>query len=67
MNKPSILIIDDSEAVLAQAKSALAAVGFDVVATTQTVGVAQHLSSCDLVLIDYFMPGVGARFTPTDC
>ena len=62
MTKPSILIIDDSEAVLAQAKQALTEAGFDVIATAQTVGVGQHLSTCDLVMIDYFMPGFNGKW-----
>jgi CheY-like chemotaxis protein len=62
MNKPSILIIDDSEPVLAHAKEALTEAGYDVVTTTQTVGLGQHLSNCDLVLIDYFMPGFNGKW-----
>ncbi len=62
MTKASILIIDDSEAVLAQAKSALTEAGYDVTATTQTVGVGSQLSSCDIVMIDYFMPGLNGKW-----
>lgn len=53
-----ILIIDDSEAVLARLASRLREAGFDVVTTTQTVGTARHLRSCDMVVIDYHMPGI---------
>jgi CheY-like chemotaxis protein len=57
MRMKKILVIDDSEIVLERVKSALAIAGYDVVATTQVVGNARHLPSCDLVIIDYHMPG----------
>ncbi len=53
-----ILVIDDSEVMLARIKKALLADGHTVTTTTQTVGSARHLSSCDLVIIDYHMPGI---------
>jgi DNA-binding response OmpR family regulator len=53
-----ILVIDDSEFVLARVKSVLAAAGYDVQTTTQTVGAARYLRSCDLVLLDFHMPGI---------
>jgi CheY-like chemotaxis protein len=53
-----ILVIDDSEVMLARIKKALLADGHTVTTTTQTVGNARHLSSCDLVIIDYHMPGI---------
>lgn len=62
MTKGSILIIDDSETVLAQAKSALMNAGLNVVTTTQTVGLGPFLSDCDIVLIDYFMPGFNGQW-----
>jgi CheY-like chemotaxis protein len=52
-----ILIIDDSAAVLLEAEQALRAAGHDVITTTETVGLARHLRSVYLVLIDYHMPG----------
>jgi CheY-like chemotaxis protein len=52
------LVIDDSEVVLARIKKALVGDGHVVTTTTQTVGNARHLASCDLVIIDYHMPGI---------
>jgi two-component system OmpR family response regulator len=56
-----ILVIDDNEAVLASIQTTLAAAGYDVVVTTQTVGAARHLKGCGIVLIDYHMPGLDGR------
>ena len=53
-----ILVIDDSEVMLARNKKALVADGHTVTTTAQTVGNARHLASCDLVIIDYHMPGI---------
>ena len=53
-----ILVIDDSEVMLARIKKALVADGHTVTTTAQTVGSARHLASCDLVIIDYHMPGI---------
>jgi two-component system, OmpR family, response regulator len=53
-----ILVIDDSEVMLSRIKKALVADGHVVTTTTQTVGNARHLASCDLVIIDYHMPGI---------
>jgi CheY-like chemotaxis protein len=53
-----ILVIDDSEVMLERIKRALVTEGYDVLATTQIVGNARHLPSCDLVIIDYHMPGL---------
>jgi DNA-binding NarL/FixJ family response regulator len=53
-----ILVIDDSEVLLSRIKKALVDDGHVVTATTQTVGNARHLATCDLVIIDYHMPGI---------
>jgi CheY-like chemotaxis protein len=53
-----ILVIDDSEVMLARIKRALVADGHTVTTTAQTVGSARHLAACDLVIIDYHMPGI---------
>jgi serine/threonine-protein kinase len=53
-----ILVIDDSEVMLSRIKAALANEGYDVVTTTQAVGNARHIPNCDLVIIDYHMPGI---------
>jgi CheY-like chemotaxis protein len=58
MTQGRILIIDDSEVVLAQLRQQLAAAGFDVVATSQTVGTGRFLRNTDIVILDYHMPGM---------
>lgn len=58
MTDGKILVIDDSEPILGRVQSALSAAGFDVVTTTRTVGNGRHLKTCDLVIIDYHMPGL---------
>jgi len=62
VTKGTILIVDDSEAVLSKAKTALNEAGFNVVTTTQTVGLGPFLTDCDLVMIDYFMPGFNGQW-----
>ena len=52
-----ILIIDDSETLLSRVQMRLAAEGYEVVTSTQSIGNARHLHSTDLVLIDFHMPG----------
>jgi two-component system, OmpR family, response regulator len=56
-----ILVIDDSDVVLARVNSELSAAGYEVVATRQTVGAARHLPGCELVILDYHMPGIDGR------
>src|SRR5687767_6801361 len=56
--KPTILVIDDSEAVLSRIKERLEAAGFPVIATTQTVGTARHLHTASIVILDFHMPGI---------
>ncbi|MDP9034708.1 MAG: response regulator [Myxococcota bacterium] len=53
-----ILVIDDSEIMLERIKRALESKGYEVLATTQLVGNARYLPTCDLVIIDYHMPGL---------
>jgi two-component system OmpR family response regulator len=53
-----ILIIDDSEVLLARMKRVLLHAGYEVVVTTQVVGNARHLTNCDLIIVDYHMPGL---------
>jgi two-component system, OmpR family, response regulator len=53
-----IVIIDDSEVVLSSAQARLAKEGYEVVTSTQTVGSARHLRNCDLVILDFHMPGI---------
>jgi two-component system OmpR family response regulator len=56
-----ILVIDDNEVMLARVKDALTPAGYDVRTTTRTVGNAGLVRSCDLVLIDYHMPGFNGK------
>jgi two-component system OmpR family response regulator len=58
VSKGNILLIDDSPPVLHKLKVKLEEAGYNVVATTQTVGVARHLANVELVILDYHMPGV---------
>jgi CheY-like chemotaxis protein len=53
-----ILVIDDSEVMLARIKKALVAEGYEVTTTTRAVGNARYLPTSDLVIIDYHMPGI---------
>jgi eukaryotic-like serine/threonine-protein kinase len=52
-----VLIIDDSQVILDNARRALEAEGYRVTTTTQTVGAARYLIDCDLALVDFHMPG----------
>jgi serine/threonine-protein kinase len=56
--KRRVLAIDDSEIILAKIKKALEEDGIEVITTTRTVGNAKYLVDCDLVIIDYHMPGL---------
>jgi DNA-binding NarL/FixJ family response regulator len=58
MSEGRILVIDDSEVVLAQVKAVLSQAGYEVQTTTQTVGAARYLRTCDLALVDFHMPGI---------
>jgi two-component system, OmpR family, response regulator len=53
-----IMVIDDSEVMLERIKRALTAEGYDVIATSHPVGNARHLPTCNLVILDYHMPGL---------
>ena len=53
-----ILVIDDSQVMLDRIRTALTCAGYDVTATTQIIGNARYLASCDLLIIDYHMPGL---------
>jgi DNA-binding response OmpR family regulator len=58
MNEGQILVIDDSERILAQIEARLSLEGYQVITTTQTTGNARHLRTVDLVIIDFHMPGI---------
>jgi CheY-like chemotaxis protein len=53
-----ILVIDDSEVMLDRIRRALIGAGYEVIATDQIVGNARYLASCDLIIVDYHMPGL---------
>ncbi|HEY1536389.1 MAG TPA: response regulator [Polyangiaceae bacterium] len=53
-----ILVIDDSEVMLDRIRRVLIGAGYEVIATAQIVGNARYLASCDLIIIDYHMPGL---------
>lgn len=54
-------MIDDNEVVLNSIQTALSGAGYEVVATTRTVGTGRYLKDCDLVILDYHMPGLDGR------
>jgi two-component system OmpR family response regulator len=56
--KKRIMVIDDSEVILERIRRSLVAQGYDVIATPHPVGNARHLPTCNLVIIDYHMPGL---------
>lgn len=58
MTKRKILVIDDSEVVLSRVQRVLAQQGWEVTGTTQVVGNGRHLVGCDLVVVDFHMPGI---------
>ncbi len=53
-----ILVIDDSEVMLARIRRALEGEGYDVTTTARAVGTARYIPTCDLAIIDYHMPGI---------
>ncbi len=55
---PTILVIDDSEAVLSRITDTLERAGFPVITSTQPVGTARHLVAASIVIIDFHMPGL---------
>jgi CheY-like chemotaxis protein len=61
MSAERILVIDDSEVLLARIKQALSAAGYEVTTTTRAVGNARFIPNCDLVIIDYHMPGIDGK------
>ena len=53
-----ILLVEDEESYREPLEYLLRREGYDVVTTMQTVGNARHVPSCDLVIIDFHMPGL---------
>jgi two-component system, OmpR family, response regulator len=53
-----IMIIDDSEMVLLRVKARLAREGYEVLTVSNPASAARHLQQCDLVLLDFHMPGI---------
>lgn len=56
-----ILVIDDNELVLERVKARLLRESYDVMTTVEPVGVASHLPLCDIVILDFHMPGMNGR------
>lgn len=57
----NVLVIDDSEVVLNRVQARLSAEGHHVTTSTQTVGIGRLLRDTDIVLIDYYMPGIDGK------
>ena len=58
-SKATILVVDDSEIVLAMACEALQKAGFEVVTATTAIGVDRYLASPrrpDLIILDVMLP-----------
>jgi CheY-like chemotaxis protein len=54
-----VLVVDDSEVVLSRVQTRLTKEGYEVVISAHPVGVGRHeIAQCDLVLLDYHMPGI---------
>jgi CheY-like chemotaxis protein len=53
------MIIDDSEMVLLRVKTRLLREGYEVLTLSNPASAARQLPQCDLVLIDFHMPGIG--------
>ncbi|HEV8547864.1 MAG TPA: response regulator [Polyangiaceae bacterium] len=58
VDKPLIVVIDDSEVILQRIKTRLEIEGYKVVTSAQTVGAARLLKGASLVIIDWHMPGI---------
>ena len=56
-----VLVIDDSEMVLERVKARLQRESYEVATTSQPVGAARHLLRCDLVILDFHMPGMNGQ------
>jgi CheY-like chemotaxis protein len=54
-----IMVIDDSALVLARVQARLSLAGYEVIALSNAASAARQLAQCDLVLIDFHMPGSG--------
>jgi CheY-like chemotaxis protein len=54
-----IMVIDDSEIVLSRVKTRLLREGYEVLTLSNPAVAARQLLQCDLVLIDFHMPGIG--------
>lgn len=50
-------MVDGSRVMLTRISRALTEAGYEVVATDNVVGNGRHLSTCDLAIIDFHLPG----------
>jgi DNA-binding NarL/FixJ family response regulator len=53
-----LLLIDDSELVLSRLRARLQREGYDVLTTSKPLELPRAVLMCDLVIIDFHMPGM---------
>jgi two-component system OmpR family response regulator len=53
-----LLVVDDSELVLERVKARLQRESYEVTTTSEPIGAVRHLLLCDLVIVDFHMPGM---------
>jgi CheY-like chemotaxis protein len=56
-----ILLVDDSELVRNRVQTRLRSEGYEVVTTGEASRIGSQIANCDLVLLDYHMPGISGR------
>jgi CheY-like chemotaxis protein len=56
-----ILLIDDSELVRTRVQTRLRREGYEVITTSEAGRIGHQIANCDLVLLDYHMPGISGR------
>jgi len=60
-NAGKILLIDDSEIVRNRVQVRLRREGYEVATTEGIVRIGPQITNCDLVLLDFHMPGISGR------
>jgi CheY-like chemotaxis protein len=56
-----ILLVDDSEIVRTRVQARLQREGYEVITMADPVRVGRQIANCDMVLLDYHMPGISGR------